>query len=151
MVPRTHGTNQPDLGANVERLALLLAAVRRTIVPRDGFHLVFQREFPFFEGDFFELFVIGEVVLLGELVEAIIQLVVAFGELPVVLVASQQQVLHFLRFRCAHGGTLLSNRGPSGDSMRTLTLLKLKCKTRNAHPPSSSSRHRISASSTGFE
>ena len=44
-----------------------------TVVAGHGFHLILDRQFSFFEGDFFELFGIGEVVLFGEFVEAIVQ------------------------------------------------------------------------------
>ena len=54
---------------------------------------------------------VGEVGLFGELVEAIVQRVVPFGELTVLIVALQQEVLYFLRFRDVHGRTLLSGSG----------------------------------------
>jgi hypothetical protein len=40
-------------------------------------------------------------------VEAIVELVMAFGKLAVLLVAPQQEALYLLRFSCAHGRTLL--------------------------------------------
>jgi hypothetical protein len=38
----------------------------------DGFHPVFQLQLAFFEGDFFDLFGIGEVVPVGELMEPVV-------------------------------------------------------------------------------
>jgi hypothetical protein len=41
-------------------------------------------------------------VLVDELMEAIVQLVVLLGKGSELLVALQQEILHFLRFCCAH-------------------------------------------------
>ena len=49
------------------------------ILARDVFHLILQREFSFLDRNFFELLTGGKVMLVGELVEAVVQLVVAFG------------------------------------------------------------------------
>jgi hypothetical protein len=63
--------------------------VSRRVAARDLFHLIFDCEFALLEGDFFELFGVGEVVALGELVEAVVQFVVSFDELAVLIVFSQ--------------------------------------------------------------
>ena len=46
--------------------------MRLRVLACDPFHLIFQREFQFLEGDFFDLFGIGEVVPVGELVELVV-------------------------------------------------------------------------------
>ena len=74
----------------------------------DLFHAVLEGQLPLLDCGFFDLFGIGEVVLVGELVEAIVEGVVAFGQFPVLIVALQQEVLYVLRFRSVHGRTLLS-------------------------------------------
>jgi hypothetical protein len=74
----------------------------------DSFHPVFEGELPFLEGGFFDLLGFGEVGPFGEFVEAIVERVVAFCELAVLIVALQQEMLYFLRFRDVHGRTLLS-------------------------------------------
>ena len=57
---------------------------------------------PFVGAVFFYFFVGGEVMFFGELVEAGVQLVVHVGELAILVVTLQQQVLYFLRFGCIH-------------------------------------------------
>jgi hypothetical protein len=79
-------------------------------------HAVLEGQLPFLDCGFFELFVVGEVVLFGEFVEAIVEGVVPFRKFPVLIVALQQEVLYFLRLRSVHGRTLLS-----GDEFRAAT------------------------------
>jgi hypothetical protein len=74
----------------------------------DPLHAVLEGQLPLLDCGFFELFGFREVGLVDELVEAIIEGVVPFGQLPVLIVALQQEVLYFLRFRSVHGRTLLS-------------------------------------------
>ena len=62
-------------------------------VRRDAFHLILEREFALLQGDFFDLFCGGEVVLFGELVEAIVKGVVEIGKLSILVVACQQECL----------------------------------------------------------
>ena len=57
------------------------------VLARDLLHLILEGEFPLLQGDFFDLFGVGEVVPFGEFVEAVVELVVAFGELAVLVVA----------------------------------------------------------------
>jgi hypothetical protein len=42
-----------------------------------------------------------------EFVEPVIQLVVTLGEVAILVVVVQQEILYLLRFRWAHGGTSL--------------------------------------------
>ena len=56
-------------------------------VGRDALHLVLEGELPLLQGDFFDLFGVGEVVLFGEFVEAIVKGVVEIGKLPILVVA----------------------------------------------------------------
>jgi hypothetical protein len=74
----------------------------------DLFHTVLDGQLPLFETGFFELFVVGEVVLVDEFVQTIVEGVVPFGQFPVLIVALQQEELYILRFRSVHGRTLLS-------------------------------------------
>jgi hypothetical protein len=74
----------------------------------DLFHAVLEGQLSLLEGGFFDLFGIGKVMLVGELVETIVEGVVPFGQFPVLIVALQQEVLCLLRFRSVHGRTLLS-------------------------------------------
>jgi hypothetical protein len=74
----------------------------------DLFHPVLESELAFLERDFFDLLGFGEVGPFGEFVEAIVEDVVAFCELTIGIVALQQEVLYFLRFRDVHARTLLS-------------------------------------------
>jgi hypothetical protein len=77
------------------------------VLPRETFHLVFQGQLTFFEGNFFELFGGREVVLVGEFVQPIVELVVLPGKVPKVIVALQQQVLYFLSVRCIHAASFV--------------------------------------------
>ena len=43
------------------------------VLPHDGFHAVLDVEFAFLEADFFELLVVGQVMLGFELVQAIVE------------------------------------------------------------------------------
>jgi hypothetical protein len=72
------------------------------------FHAVLEGQLPFLDGGFFDLLGFGEVGLIDEFVQAIVEGVVAFGQFPVLVVALQQEVLYFLRFSSVHGRTLLS-------------------------------------------
>jgi hypothetical protein len=74
-------------------------------------HAVLQGQLPFFDCGFFDLLGFREVGLFDEFVEAIVESVVPFGQLPVLIVALQQEVLYFLRFRDVHARTLLSAFG----------------------------------------
>ena len=56
-------------------------------VGRDALHLILEREFALLQGDFFDLFGGREVVLFGELVEAIVKVVVEIGKLSILVVA----------------------------------------------------------------
>jgi hypothetical protein len=71
-------------------------------------HAVLEGQLSFLDCGFFELFGFREVGFVDELVQAIVQGVVPFGQIPVLIVALQQEVLYFLRFRSVHGRTLLS-------------------------------------------
>ena len=55
--------------------------VALTIAAQDVFHSIFELQLFLFEGDFFDLFGLGEVMLGSELVQAIFQLVVLGREL----------------------------------------------------------------------
>jgi len=68
-----------------------------TMLPQDGFHAVFQMEFPFLESGFFELFVVGQVGLANELLQAILEIVMLGGEVMKFLVGLQQQCPEVLR------------------------------------------------------
>ena len=61
-------------------------------VGRDALHLILEGKLALLQGDFFELFGVGEVVLFGEFVEAIVQVVVEIGKLPILVVARQQEM-----------------------------------------------------------
>jgi hypothetical protein len=74
----------------------------------DLFHPVLEGQLPLLDCGFFELLGVGEVGFVDELVEAIVKGVVPLGQFPVLVVALQQEVLYFLRFRSVHGRTLLS-------------------------------------------
>jgi hypothetical protein len=77
---------------------------------RHRFHAVFQGQFALLEDGFFDLLGIGEVVPFGELMEAMVQLVVLLDKLPEVRVVLQQPVLYILRVRCIHKPPLLVGR-----------------------------------------
>ena len=72
------------------------------VIERDPLHLIFESEFPFFEGNFFDLLGDCEVRKLGELVQPIVEFVVALRQLTIFVVAPQQEVFYLLCFRCAH-------------------------------------------------
>jgi hypothetical protein len=55
---------------------------------RDLFHSIFEGQFPLFEGDFFEVIRVREVVVFGEPVEPVVQLVVLLCQLAVPIVGS---------------------------------------------------------------
>ena len=72
------------------------------VLARDLLHPVLDRKLPLLQGDFFELFCRGEVVLIGELVKLFVELVVLLDKLAKVIVALEQEGLYLLRFRCIH-------------------------------------------------
>jgi hypothetical protein len=74
----------------------------------NSFHTVLEGQLSFLDCGFFDLLGFGEVGLFDELVQAVVQGVVPFGQISVLIVALQQEVLYFLRFRSVHGRTLLS-------------------------------------------
>jgi hypothetical protein len=64
--------------------------------PHDVFHAVLQLQLSLFEGNFFDLFGLGKVMLGGEFVQSIFEFVVLGGEAAEFLVRSQQQFLEVL-------------------------------------------------------
>jgi hypothetical protein len=56
------------------------------VLAQDVFHPIFQLQLPFLEGDFFDLFWFREVMLGGQLVQAIFQLVMLGREVMKLLV-----------------------------------------------------------------
>src|SRR5262245_16315830 len=67
----------------------------------DVLHLVFQLELPLLEGDFFELFGFGEVMLGGQFMQAIFKFVMLHSELLEFRVRLQQLCFQILRL-CIH-------------------------------------------------
>jgi hypothetical protein len=67
------------------------------VTPQDVLHAVLQLELPLLQVRFFELFRLGEVMLLGEFVESIFELAMLGGELVELLVGLQQQFFQVLR------------------------------------------------------
>src|SRR6267142_264434 len=71
------------------------------MAPQDVFHPIFELQFLFLEGDFFELLGFGEVLLGGQFVQAIFQFVMLGRETMKFLVGPQQLCLQILRL-CIH-------------------------------------------------
>ncbi len=63
---------------------------------QDVFHPIFQLKLSFLEGDFFELFGFGEVMLGGQFVQPIFKFVMLGGELVKLLVRLQQLCFQIL-------------------------------------------------------
>ena len=68
---------------------------------QDVLHLVFQVQFLFFQGDFFDVFGVGEVGAFRVVVKPFVEIVVPGGELAELLVALQEFPLHFFEV-CLH-------------------------------------------------
>jgi hypothetical protein len=58
----------------------------------DGFHLIFQTELHLLQSNFFKFFVVGEVTLLGEVIKALLVLLVFLGQFAELIVAGQELV-----------------------------------------------------------
>ena len=76
-------------GPTPERLRRDRRSGRRVVVP-DFFHPILQLQFAFLQGDFLELFVVGEVVLGGECLQAVLEFVVPGCEVAVFVAGLQQ-------------------------------------------------------------
>jgi hypothetical protein len=63
-----------------------------SILPLDGFHLIFEPQFKFLQPDFFQFFVIGEIPLVGERRETLLILRVLLGQLAERFVTGQEMV-----------------------------------------------------------
>src|SRR5439155_23564786 len=81
--------------------ASLPVQVVLTMTPQDVLHAVLELELFLLEGDFFELFEFGEVMLDGQFVQAIFELVVLRRKLMELLVGPQQLILGIMRL-CIH-------------------------------------------------
>src|SRR5262245_13499970 len=79
----------------------LTADVCLTMTAQDVFHPVFQLQLALLEGDFFELFGFGEVMLGSQFVQAIFQFVMLGREIMKFLVGPHQLFLQILRL-CIH-------------------------------------------------
>jgi hypothetical protein len=66
------------------------------VAPEDVLHPVLELQLALLQGDFFDLFGLGEVLLVVELVQAIVEFVMLGGELVELLVRLQQQFLEVL-------------------------------------------------------
>src|SRR5436190_20807501 len=75
----------------------LSVRVRLAVPAQDVFHPVFQLQLALFEGDFFDLFWFREVLLGGQLVQSIFQLVLPGREVVKLLVGPQQLGLQIVR------------------------------------------------------
>ena len=73
------------------------------VVPDYGLHAIFEMKLAFFEGDFFDLLVVGKVVLGFELDQAFVEFVMLGGQLAKLVVGLEEQMFHFL----SHRGCLL--------------------------------------------
>lgn len=62
------------------------------VLPLDHFHLIFEPQFKLFQPDFFQLFVVGEVTLMGERGETLFVLRMLLGQLAEFIVASQEKI-----------------------------------------------------------
>jgi hypothetical protein len=62
----------------------------------DIFHPILDLKLPLFQCDFFDLFGLGKVLLVGECVKASFEFVVLVGELVKLVVGSQQQFSELL-------------------------------------------------------
>ena len=72
------------------------AAAVLTMTPEDVLHAVCELQLPFLQGDFFELFGFGKVMLGGEFVEPTFEFVMLGSELVELLVGLQQQLFQVL-------------------------------------------------------
>jgi hypothetical protein len=71
------------------------------VASKDAFHLILQLEFLFFEGDFFDLFGLGEVVPLGVIVKSFVEIVMLGGELSKLRIRLQEFSLQLFEI-CRH-------------------------------------------------
>jgi hypothetical protein len=71
------------------------------VASKDAFHLILQLEFLFFEGDFFDLFGLGEVVPLGVIVKSFVEIVMLGGELSELRIRLQEFSLQLFEI-CRH-------------------------------------------------
>ena len=62
--------------------------MRVGVLARHLFHAILECKLALLQGDFFELFGGRKVVLVGEFVQAVVQLVVLFCELAILVVVS---------------------------------------------------------------
>src|SRR5919198_4633877 len=70
-----------------------------TVTPQDVFHPVFQLQLTLLEIDFFELFGFGEVMLGGQLMQAIVERVMLSDQLAEFLIGAKQHFREILRLR----------------------------------------------------
>ena len=78
----------------------MLVGYGRLLLPmpaQDVFHPIFQLQFAFLQGDFFDLLRLGQVRLDGQLVQPFVQLVMLRGECAELFVGIEQGLPKFVR------------------------------------------------------